>query len=77
MRGEAVRRIVESDIALADALGVTGTPTLFLDGRRVTRLCETPRFWEAVADHWGGTSQDGQGATVESIASRAIDSAEE
>ncbi|MCZ6699452.1 MAG: thioredoxin domain-containing protein [Planctomycetota bacterium] len=74
MRGETVRRIVESDIALANTLGVTGTPTLFLDGRRVTRLCQTPRFWEAVADHWGGSSQP---APVESIASRAIDSTEE
>lgn len=49
MEGEDVRRIVQSDIVLANRLGVTGTPMIFLNGRRVTELCETPVFWEAVA----------------------------
>ena len=28
---------------------VDGTPAVFLNGRRVTELCETPVFWEAIA----------------------------
>lgn len=34
-RSDAVRRRVEADIDLAHSLGVEGTPTLFLDGRRL------------------------------------------
>lgn len=49
MNGPVVRQVIEGDIALARMLGVTGTPTLFLDGRRITELCQTPVFWEAVA----------------------------
>ncbi len=49
MESEAVRRIIEADIALAAALGVTGTPTMFLDGRRVPELCRSAVFWRAYA----------------------------
>ncbi len=49
MRGETVREIVASDIALADELGVVGTPAMFLDGRRLTDLCNGPVFWQAIA----------------------------
>ena len=41
--------VVEADIALARQIGVAATPTMFLDGRRVTPLCENPMFWETVA----------------------------
>jgi protein-disulfide isomerase len=46
----AVRAIVEADLALARRLKVTGTPTMFLDGRRVPELCDTPVFWAAAAE---------------------------
>jgi protein-disulfide isomerase len=42
--------VVGADIALARRLGVSGTPTMFLDGRRVTELCQNPVFWEAMAE---------------------------
>ncbi|UCD75380.1 MAG: DsbA family protein [Phycisphaerales bacterium] len=49
MQSEQVRQVVRDDIALAEELGVNGTPTLFLDGRRVPHLCRTPVFWRAFA----------------------------
>jgi hypothetical protein len=49
MNDERVRRVVTEDVALARALGVTGTPAMFLDGRRVTELCQSPVFWRAYA----------------------------
>jgi predicted DsbA family dithiol-disulfide isomerase len=44
----AVRGRVAEDVATAHALGVHNTPTMFLDGRSVPTICETPAFWEAV-----------------------------
>jgi protein-disulfide isomerase-like protein with CxxC motif len=57
MNSERVRQRVAGDVALAAELGVTGTPTVFLNGRRVPQLCATsPIFWEAVAkdSRWDG-----------------------
>jgi protein-disulfide isomerase/uncharacterized membrane protein len=47
---EAIQRIRE-DINLAAGWGVTGTPAVFVDGRRVSKLAvrEEP-FWDALAD---------------------------
>ena len=42
---------MQSDIALAGKLGVTGTPVMFLNGRRVTKLCESPVFWDTIAQN--------------------------
>ena len=50
MRGDQVAQIIQSDIELARRLGVRGTPTMFLNGRRVTELCEGEVFWKAVAE---------------------------
>ncbi len=50
MRGSEVAQIIQSDIELARRLGVRGTPTMFLDGRRITELCEGEVFWKAVAE---------------------------
>jgi len=50
MNSETVRSAVQSDIALAQKLEVKMTPTLFLNGRRVTPLCQTPRFWEIASE---------------------------
>lgn len=50
MNGEAVRRAVAADVELARRLGVTGTPTFFLDGRRIDRRFEGPALWEALAN---------------------------
>ncbi len=49
MRDPQVRQVVADDVALARSLGVYATPTLFVDGRRVTELCEGPVFWDAIA----------------------------
>lgn len=48
--GEQVRRMVREDVALARALGVESTPTMFLNGRRITAFArDNPVFWQAVA----------------------------
>jgi hypothetical protein len=50
MGGHSVREAVVRDVALAHALGVHGTPTVFLNGRRIPDLClHNPVFWEAIA----------------------------
>jgi predicted DsbA family dithiol-disulfide isomerase len=49
MQSPAVHSIVDGDVVLARRLGVTGTPTMFLDGRQVAGLCLTPLFWKTVA----------------------------
>jgi predicted DsbA family dithiol-disulfide isomerase len=64
MDGDTVRRIVESDISLASELGVTGTPTMFLNGRRVTELCRGPVFWEAIAEDWSSSPNAARDAGV-------------
>ena len=64
MEGEEVRQIVESDIELAEELGVTGTPTMFLNGRRVTELCRGPVFWKAFAEAWTSSRGHAQGSVT-------------
>lgn len=50
MQSSAVASTVAADAALAAELGVTNTPTVFLDGRRVPLLClNNPVFWRAIA----------------------------
>lgn len=49
---EQVQAAVAADIELAAELGVQATPTLFLNGRRVTSLIQTPTFWQAAAGEW-------------------------
>ncbi|MCZ6682717.1 MAG: DsbA family protein [Planctomycetota bacterium] len=50
MEGAVVRRTVAEDLALAKQLGVSGTPAVFLDGRRIPTLSLTnPVFWKAIA----------------------------
>ena len=49
MESPDVCDVVAADIALARRIGVAATPTMFLDGRRVTQLCESPVFWETAA----------------------------
>ena len=50
MESAPVEQAVEADVALAAELGVTGTPAVFLNGRRVPRLClHNSVFWEAIA----------------------------
>lgn len=50
MDSTAVRQAVAADVALAAELGVKSTPTVFVNGRRVPRLClNNPVFWEAIA----------------------------
>jgi hypothetical protein len=50
MAGDEVVAAVNTDIALAGELNVHGTPSVFLDGRRVPQLClNNPVFWEAIS----------------------------
>jgi hypothetical protein len=49
MDSAQVRDMVGADIDLGRRIGVSATPTMFLDGRRVSPLCQSPVFWEAVA----------------------------
>ena len=49
MESPGIYDLVESDISLARRIGVAATPTMFLDGRRVTPLNESPVFWQTVA----------------------------
>jgi protein-disulfide isomerase len=49
MASEPVRQRVHADIALAREANVAGTPTLFLNGRKVPPLVDAPAFWEAIA----------------------------
>lgn len=51
LTGEAVRDRVLADIAAGRALGVTTTPALFLNGRRVPELCAASLvFWRAMGE---------------------------
>ena len=49
MQSHIVRRIVADDVALAKALNVSATPTIFLDGRRLSDLLQTPVFFQTIA----------------------------
>ncbi|MHC4080038.1 MAG: DsbA family protein [Planctomycetota bacterium] len=57
MESVDVREIIADDIALADELGLIGTPALFLDGRFVNELCQSAVFWRAYAAAGGSTAQ--------------------
>ncbi len=51
-QGPEVRRIVLQDIELAKSLGITGTPTVFFDGRRLYNYplqTNNMHFWKALA----------------------------
>jgi len=45
----AVEKRVAEDVAEAHTLGVSDTPTMFLDGRQVPEICMAREFWEAAA----------------------------
>ena len=50
MRDPGVRQAVAADMDLAAELGVTGTPSVFLNGRPVSPLSlHNPVFWEAAS----------------------------
>jgi protein-disulfide isomerase len=50
MERETVRKTVVRDVALAAELDIRGTPSVFLNGRRVPDLClNNPIFWEAIS----------------------------
>ena len=57
MESDVVRQIVQSDIRLAEVLGVTGTPTMLLNGRHIPKLCQVSAFWVAFADEWNRSAQ--------------------
>ncbi len=51
MESDAVHDIVRTDVRVGRQLGVTTTPAVFLNGRRVPDLCVNSRvFWQAMAD---------------------------
>lgn len=61
--GVTVRNALDDDIQIGRSLGITGTPTLFFNDRRVPPICDTPAFWTALADAWK------QGSSLGSVAS--------
>jgi protein-disulfide isomerase len=65
MNSDEVRLRVREDIALAAEVGVTTTPAVFLNGRRVPDLCVTsPAFWAAVAERLAERSTYGRFAVT-------------
>lgn len=50
VQGRRGRAAVERDVAEARALGVTGTPTFFVNGRRLAGLHAIETFREAIED---------------------------
>ena len=59
MESDTVRRAVQNDVALARRLGVTTTPAVFLNGRRVPDLCvDSPVFWRAIAANLRAVPED-------------------
>ncbi len=73
MHGDEVAQIIQSDIELARGLGVRGTPTMFLNGRRITELCDGEVFWKAVAKSSGANRDRITGRTGELPALTAND----
>ena len=56
LKSEQVEATLLSHSGLAAGLGVNATPTTFLNGRQVSRLCQTPAFWDSIAQrHAAGT----------------------
>ena len=57
--GQEVRNIVQADIKLAKSLGVTGTPVIYINGRRLYSYplqTNNDIFWKALARRQVGTS---------------------
>jgi len=59
MHSDAVRGIVAADIKLARRAGVSGTPTVFVNGRRLTAVLQTKRFWQSLANAHSHRSKKG------------------
>jgi hypothetical protein len=67
MGRRAVREAVARDVALADELGVTGTPSLILNGRPVPDFCaNNPVFWQAVSNEFARRAADANRTPVPS-----------
>ena len=50
MNRDAVKQVVARDITLAAEIGVSAAPSVFLNGRRVPRIClNNPVFWTAIS----------------------------
>jgi protein-disulfide isomerase len=63
MAGAAVRGRIEADVAAAGKLGLTATPAVFLDGRRLPGLLmNNPTFWKAIAKKKLAASHRAHGA---------------
>ena len=60
-----IRQSVTEDIALAKELGVSATPTLFLNGRLIPNVCRTPVFWKTMAAGFRTVPAPGLAATDE------------
>ena len=56
LAGSEVRQRVAADIEAGRQSGVTGTPAVFFQGRRVDSRFESPAFWKALAGHIGTTA---------------------
>ena len=49
MESDDVSQLIAGDVALAHRLGVTGTPSVVLNGRLVPEICQSAVFWRAIA----------------------------
>lgn len=62
--GQEVRDVVQADIKLAKSLGITGTPTIYVDGRRLRSYplqTNNDHFWQALAKrHLSALATTGQ-----------------
>jgi hypothetical protein len=69
MQSDVVRQAVAADILLATELGVSGTPTVFLNGRPVPPFCRgNPLFWDAVSQELSlGTRIAARGGANEAV----------
>lgn len=73
MKSDAVQSRVAEDVRLGHQLGVTQTPTLFLNGRRVPLLCRNKEdFWIPLLTRLlNSGSPESSAATASSLPSEA------
>ena len=76
MDSEDVKAIVAADVALARQLGVNGTPAMFLNGRRITELCEGPLFWKLAANRLTASPESDAVPVPDAIARHVAESLE-
>jgi protein-disulfide isomerase len=76
LRSEKYQKEVSESYELGNTLGVTGTPTLFINGKKVQETPQTRADWDAlIRQESAGSSPAAGGATPAAPAPAATDSA--